>query len=223
MLIKRIQNSRLLQLLTAVILLATVALLVFIINIIPVYNPIRVDINHTGLITPSGRNMALYNDEVYYFTQGSEGRGIYVSSVNDDTSTLLIAVDRIDGLAVNQSSVFYVTVGENGFGEIVHVNKNSGEEVARTISIRYIKGIAADETYVYFQACVTEQNSCNSVSGLEVAKFVEVIVEEEVVAVDDFRIFKNDMVNNDDPANFFMMNFQIVTIDPTNNRQVAYY
>jgi|GEM_PF-2602017 len=224
MLIKRIQNSRLLQLITAIVLLAIVSLLVFIINIIPIYNPVRVDINHTGLITPSGRNMALFENEVYFFSQGSEGRGIYVSNVDSDDAELVYAVERINGLAVNQDSVFFVTEEEDDFGAIVRIDKSTKEEVTRTIPLRYVMGIASDNLYVYFQACVTDENSCNSVSGLLLSNFVQTVNEaDEVVPVDNFRIFKSDLTNHDNPAFFFSSFFTVVNIDSTNNRQVAFY
>lgn len=224
MLIKRIQNSRLLQLITAIVLIAIISALVFIINIIPIYNPVRVDINHTGLITPSGRNMALYQSEVYFFSQGSEGRGIYVSNMDNDEAELVFAVDRINGLAVNQNSVFFVTVEDNDFGAIVRVDKTTKEEVARTIPLRYVMGIASDTQYLYFQACITGENSCNSVSALLLSNFVKTLdAEDNVLPVNNFRIFKSDMVNHDNPGFFFDSYFTVVTIDPTNNRQVAFY
>lgn len=224
MLIKRIQNSRLLQLITAIVLIAIVSLLVFIINIIPIYNPVRVDINHTGLTTPSGRNMALYEDEVYFFSQGSEGRGIYVSNIDNDDAELVFAIERINGLAVNQDSVFFVTEEEDDFGAIVRVDKATKEEVTRTIPLRYVMGIASDNLYVYFQACVTGENSCNSVSGLLLTDFVQTLDEaDEIVPVNNFRIFKSDLTNHDNPAFFFSSFFTVVNIDPTNNRQVAFY
>lgn len=223
MLIKRIQNSKVLQLITALILISILAALIFIINIIPIYNPIRVDINHTGLVTPAGRNMALYENEVYFFNAGSEGRGIYVTVSEDSEPELVFLVDSINGLAANASHVFFVTVEPNDFGAIVKIDKVTNEEVARTIPIRYVMGIAADETYVYFQGCVVEENSCNSVSGILQSNFVEVIEEDEVVPVDNFRIFKSDMFNAENPTAFFTTNFQVVTLDPTNNRQVAIY
>lgn len=223
MLIKRIQNSKLLQLLSFVVVVAFIFAMVTIINALPMYKPTTVSISQNLQIAGTATTLAIDGDDLFYFADGDSGKGIY--KLTGTTREFIIALDKIGGIAVNSTHIFYATVGENGYGTIVLLDKDSHDKIAETINIRYMKSIVANEDFLFFQGCVDNQNVCNSVSAIDLS-----LVSDELIIADDenddsdvsaFRFFKQDLLNADDPIDFADDNFERITNDP-NNPKILY-
>jgi hypothetical protein len=197
-------------------------MLITLIKAIPLYLPSNVTISQDLQISGTATSVAIDGEDMYYFADGDSGRGIY--KLSGTTREFITALDKIDGLAVNSTQIFYGTVGTNQYGTIVILDKTTHAKIAETVNIRYIKGIVADDDYLYFQGCLDNQNICNSVSAINLS-----LVVDEVIKVDDelddndvspFRLFKRDLLNAPDPI-VFANKFSRITNDP-NNPKVLY-
>ncbi len=217
MLIKRIQNSRLLQLAVLILAIGVVFGSIVLIRNIPMYLPVAVDINQNAIVSGSSRTVAIRGNDIYFFADGLSGKGIYLLADGTDEPELIVQADAVDQIAANTLFLYYAVPQADDYSVITQLDLATETVTATTEPIRFLKGIGATDGYLFFQGCIENENTCNSVSAIVEADVVDELIDEE------FRIYKNDIVDNEHPDRFCDRNFDSIAADPTNPKLMSMY
>ncbi|MFH0993456.1 MAG: hypothetical protein V1761_03805 [bacterium] len=217
MLIKRIKNSRLLQLAVLILAIGVIFGSIVLIRNIPMYLPDVVDINQDAVVSGSSRTVAISGNDIYYFADGLSGKGIYLLADGAEEPVLVVAVEAVDAIAANASFLYFATPEADDYSIINQWNIAAATVNATTDPIRFLKGIGAIDGFLFFQGCIENENTCNSVSAIVEADVVDELIDEE------FRIYKNDIVDNEHPDRFCNRNFDSISTDPTNPKLMSMY
>ncbi len=217
MLIKRIQNSRLLQLAVLILAIGVIFGSIVLIRNIPMYLPVGVDINQDAIVSGSSRTVAIRGNDVFYFADGLSGKGIYLLADGADEPELIVSTDAVDAVAANSLFLYYAVPQADDYSVINQFDLTAATVTAATIPIRFLKGVGATDGYLFFQGCIENENTCNSVSAIVEADVVDELIDEE------FRIYKNDIVDNEHPDRFCNRNFDSISTDPTNPKLMSMY